>query len=207
VAPCSFLSSLSENTSAAPLDDKPNKKTLTHCHSPPKKQTTPPPKHPPKTLSRKQAPGRRARRGERQAVPVPRLRVPHHRPQKVHGPQRQGARAPAAQTHDQVDALPARERAGALPPPRRHAPRPQAAEPAGGRHARGAVPQGGRPGPGPRVQRAREVLHARDRDAVVPRARGLAGVGVLRVPRGHVVGGVHLCGAGAQGEQEAKRGL
>jgi len=156
------------------------------------------------TLAHK-APGRRARRGERQAVPVPRVRVPHDRPEKVHGPQRQGPRAPAPQAHGQVDAVPARQGAGALPPPRRHAPRPQAAEPARRRHDGRAVPEGGRPRPGPRVQRAGQVVHARDRDAVVPRAGGAAGVGVLRVPGGHVVGRVHLRGARAQGERKTGR--
>jgi hypothetical protein len=44
----------------------------------------------------RQAPRRRAGRQERQARPLPRLRVPRHRPQEVHGRLPEGAQREAA---------------------------------------------------------------------------------------------------------------
>ena len=66
-----------------------------HFESPPHARliNTPKPKKP--TTQKAAVCG--ARGGEREAGAVPRLRVPHDRPQALHGPQRQGAEQPAAQ--------------------------------------------------------------------------------------------------------------
>ena len=103
--------------------------SLTHTHSPTLTQNNNS-KH---KLQTKKAADRRARRGERQGVPLPRLRVPLDRPQALDGPQRQGARVPAVYADRQVDDVPADQGPRALPQARRDAPRPQAAEPAGAR--------------------------------------------------------------------------
>ena len=93
-----------------------------------------------------------ARRGRRQGYAVPRLRVPRPGPQGVHGPHGPRPR----ESHQEGDCpglyVPAVPRLRAHPPPRRHAPRPQAPEPP--RRQSQERHQGCRPRPRTRLLRA-----------------------------------------------------